>query len=227
MRFVDLSRALLRVQYQIARFPLQLIEEQVITTRLYAEAPLRLFYERSLGLLDAAAGNVLGVPALAQHGVTKIERTDKLMRAADLDAVANATVAQADSELKDARGAATQAEEDAHAEKTRVAVQARDTAEERKRAARKAADQRTEAAEKQADETAAQRKGAVEAAKRQEHAVVRAGEKLAEADAQAKLDEAQDNRGVAATKRAEAERFEDLADEEKAKRRSARSTVES
>jgi hypothetical protein len=226
MSFVDFSRAVLRVQYQIARFPLQLIEEQVMT-RLYAEAPLRLFYERSLGLLDAAAGNVLGVPALAQRGVTKIERSDRLMRAADLDAVANATVAQADSELKDALGAATQTEEDAHAEKARVAMQARDTAEERKRAARKAADQRTEAAEKQADETAAQRKGAVEAAKRQEHAVVRAGEKLAEADAQAKLDEAQDNRGVAATKRAEAERFEDLADEEKAKRRSARSTVES
>jgi hypothetical protein len=69
------------------------------------------------------------------------------MRAADLDAVANATVAQADSELKDARGAATQTEEDAHAEKARVAMQARDTAEERKRAARKAADQRTEAAQ--------------------------------------------------------------------------------
>jgi len=226
MSFVDLSRAILRVQYQIARFPLQLIEEQVMT-RLYAGAPLRLFYERSLGLLDAAAGNVLGVPALAQRGVTKIERNDRLMRAADLDAVANATVAQADSELKDARGAATQAEEEAHAEKARVAEQARDTAEERKRAARKAADQRTEAAQKQADETAAQRKGAAEAAKREEHAVIRAGEKLAEADATAKLDEAQDNRGVAARKRAEAERLEDLADEEKAKRRSAPSTVES
>jgi hypothetical protein len=226
MSIGDLSRAVLRVQYQIARFPLQLIEEHVVR-RLDSEAPLRLFCERSLGVLDAAAGNVLGVPALAQRGVTNIERNDRLMRAADLDAVANATVAQADSELKDARGAATQAEEDAHAEKARVAEQARDTAEERKRAARKAADQRTEAAQKQADETAAQRKGAAEAAKREEHAVIRAGEKLAEADATAKLDEAQDNRGVAARKRAEAERLEDLADEEKAKRRSARSTVES
>jgi hypothetical protein len=34
---------------------------------------------------------------------------DKLMRAANLDAEANATIAQANSELRDARGGATQA----------------------------------------------------------------------------------------------------------------------
>jgi hypothetical protein len=226
MSVADLSRSVLRVQYQIARFPLQLIEEQLVT-RLDSEAPLRLFYERSLGALDAVAGNVLGVPALARRGATKIARSDELRRAADLDAEADATIAQAESELKDARGAATQVVEDARAEKARVAKQAQDTAEERKRAARETADQRANAAEKQADEAAAQRKGAADAAKRVEHAVIRADQKLAEADAQAKLDDAQDNRSVAARKRAEADRLEDLADEEKAKRRSARSTLES
>jgi hypothetical protein len=226
MSVADLSRSVLRVQYQIARFPLQLIEEQLVT-RLDSEAPLRLFYERSLGALDAVAGNVLGVPALARRGATKIARSDELRRAADLDAEADATIAQAESELKDARGAATQVVEDARAEKARVAKQAQDTAEERKRAARETADKRANAAEKQADEAAAQRKGAADAAKRVEHAVIRADQKLAEADAQAKLDDAQDNRSVAARKRAEADRLEDLADEEKAKRRSARSTLES
>jgi hypothetical protein len=221
MRFADLSRTVLRVQYQIARIPLQLVEEQLVA-RLDSDARLRLFYERSLGALDAVAGNVLDSPRLAQRGATKIERSEKLMRAADLDAVANATVAHANSELKDARGAATQAVEDAQAEKARGAKQAQDSAEERKRAARETADQRADAAKKQADETAAQRKGAADAAKRVEHAVIRAGEKLAEVDAQAKLDEAQDNRSVAARKRADADRLEDLADEEKAKRRSAR-----
>ena len=221
MRFADLSRTVLRVQYQIARIPLQLVEEQLVA-RLDSDARLRLFYERSLGALDAVAGNVLDSPRLAQRGATKIERSEKLMSAADLDAVANATVAHANSELKDARGAATQAVEDAQAEKARGAKQAQDSAEERKRAARETADQRADAAKKQADETAAQRKGAADAAKRVEHAVIRAGEKLAEVDAQAKLDEAQDNRSVAARKRADADRLEDLADEEKAKRRSAR-----
>jgi hypothetical protein len=225
MSFADLSRAVLRAQYQIARLPLQLIEKQLVA-RLDSEAPLRLLYQRSLGLLDAAAGNVLGVPALAQRGVRTIERTDTLMRAADLDAVADATIANADAELKDAREAATQATADAHAEKTRAATQARDKAEERKRVVREAADQRTADAHKHADETAAHRKGAAETAKREQHAVIRADEKLAEAKAQAKLEEAHDNRGVAARKRADAERLEELADEEKTKRRSPRSTVE-
>jgi hypothetical protein len=116
------------------------------------------------------------------------------MRAANLEAEANATIAQANSELKDARGAATQSVQDAKAEKAQEAKQARDTAEERKRAARQAADQRAGAAKKQADETAAQRKGAADAAKRVESAVIRADQKLAEVDAQAKLDEAKDNR---------------------------------
>jgi len=220
MSFADLSRAVLRAQYQIARFPLQLIEKQLVA-RLDSDAPLRLFYQRSLGLLDAAAGNVLGVPALAQRGVTTIERTDTLMRAADLDAVADATIANADAEFKDARVAAAQAAEDARAEKTRAASQARDKAEERKRAAREVADQRTADAHKHADETAAHRKGAAETAKREQHAVIRADEKLAEVDAQAKRDDAKDNRSVAARKRVEADRLEALADEEKATRRSA------
>jgi hypothetical protein len=219
--FVGLSRSILRVQYHVARVPLQLIEDQLVA-RLDSDARLRLFYQRSLGLLDAVAGNVLDNPRLAQRGANKIEASDKLMRAADLDAQANATVAQAGSEIRESRRAATQAVKDAHAEKAQEAKQARDTAEERKRAARKDADQRATAAKDRADKTAAQRKGAADAAKRVQHSVIRAHEKLAEVDAQAKLDDAQDNRGVAARKRADADRLEDLADEEKAKRRSAR-----
>jgi hypothetical protein len=220
MSFADFSRTVLRVQYHIARVPLQLIETQLVA-RLDSDARLRLFYQRSLGVLDAFAGNVLGSPRLAQHGATKIERSDKLMRAADLDAEANATIAQANSEFRDARGGATQATDDARAEKAQEAKQARDTAEARKRAERQTADQRAGAAKKRADETAARRKGAADAAKRVEHAVIRADEKLAEVDAQAKLDDAKDNRSVATRKRVEADRLEALADEEKAKRRSA------
>jgi hypothetical protein len=220
MSFADLSRTLLRVQYRIARIPLQLLDEQLVA-RLDSDARLRLFYQRSLGLLDAAVGNVLGSPTLAQRGAIKIERTDKLMRAADLDAEANATIAQANSKLRDVRGAAAQATEDAHAETAQAAKHAQDAADKRKRAARETADQRADAAKKQAHESAAIRKGAADAAKQVQHAVIRAHEKLAEADAQAKLDDAQDNRGVATRKRARANRLEDLADQVKAKRRSA------
>ena len=220
MSFADLSRTVLRVQYQIVRIPLALLDEQLLA-RLDSEARLRLLFQRALGLLDAAAGIVLDSPRLAQRGVANIERTDKLMRAADLDAEATVTIAQANSKLRDARGAAAQTTEDAHAETAHAARQAQDRADERKRAARETADQLADAAKKQADESAAIRKGAADAARQVRHAVIRTHEKLAEADAQAKLDDAEDNRDVATGKRVRASRLEDLADEEKIKRRSA------
>src|ERR1700750_1740021 len=108
MSFANISRAILRLQYQVARIPLQLIEDQLVA-RLDSDARVRLVYQRSFGLLDAAAGNVLGSRRLAQRGTAKIERTDKRMEAADLDAKASATVAQANSELSDARRAAGRA----------------------------------------------------------------------------------------------------------------------
>lgn len=220
MSFVDLSRAALRVQYRIVRYPLGLIEKQM-ATRLGPRALPRLLYERSLGLLDPAAGNVLDATALAQRGVTKIEQSDNRMRAADLDAEADATVADASSKLKDARAAAAQTEEVADAKKTRELKQARETADERKRAARKAAQQSADTTKKRADDTARQRKGAAEAAKKEGHAVIHVSEKAAEADAQAKLEHARETRSAAAHKRAEASRLEDLAGDEKTTRRSA------
>ena len=48
MKIAEIPLAVLRFQYQIARIPFQLIEDQM-AARLYEEAPVRLFYERSLG----------------------------------------------------------------------------------------------------------------------------------------------------------------------------------
>ena len=53
MRIIDTPLAVLRFQYRIVRFHLQIVEERVVA-RMGSEAPARLFYERSLGLLDAA-----------------------------------------------------------------------------------------------------------------------------------------------------------------------------
>ena len=46
-----------------------------------SEAPARLFYERSLGLLDSAVGNALGDLRLAKRGGALAERSDALRRA--------------------------------------------------------------------------------------------------------------------------------------------------
>ena len=105
---------------------------------------------------------------------------------------------------------------------TRERKQARETADERKREAReKLPSSAPDTTKKRADDTARQRKGAAEAAKTEGHAVIHVSEKAAEADAQAKLEHARETRSVAAHKRAEASRLEDLAGEEKTTRRSA------
>ena len=81
MEITDVPYAVLRFQYQLARFPLQLIEQQVVAG-MSSEAPTRLFYERWLGGLDATVGKMLGDPDLEKRGAALIERSDALRRAA-------------------------------------------------------------------------------------------------------------------------------------------------
>ena len=90
MTITEVPFAVLRVQYQIARFPLLLIEQQMATW-LPAEAPARLFYERSLGALDTTVGSLLGDPELQNRGAALVERSDAVGHAAHLDAIASQT----------------------------------------------------------------------------------------------------------------------------------------
>ena len=221
MEITDVPFAVLRFQYQLARFPLQLIEEQVVAG-MSSEAPTRLFYERWLGGLDAAVGKMLGDPDLEKRGAALIERSDALRRAAQLDATATQNQERADDELKAKRGKAIEDQKDARAVKEREVEEARRAAEERKGAAAVAAQKRTAAAKQQADELAAQRVTAAEAAKRDEQAKITAAEQIATAAAESKLDEAQAKRSHAEGKRAQADQIEELADAEKQKRQSER-----
>ena len=83
MKIAEIPFAVLRFQYQIARIPLQLIEDQM-AARLYAEAPARLFYERSLGSVDATIGKLLGDPKLkqARNGARRAQRCPQPRRQA-------------------------------------------------------------------------------------------------------------------------------------------------
>ena len=67
MKVAEIPFVVLRFQYQIARLPLQLIEDQV-AARLRSEGPARLLYERSFGALDATVGKLLGDPQLEKRG---------------------------------------------------------------------------------------------------------------------------------------------------------------
>jgi hypothetical protein len=221
MRIIDAPLAVLRFQYRILRFPLQLIEERVVA-RMGTEVPARLFYERSLGLLDVAMGNALGDLRLERRGGALAERSDALRRAAQLDAAANQVRQQSSADLKAKSDKAIEQQQNARAAKVRDLEEARTSAEGRKRAAEEAAARRTAAAKKRADDVAAQRHNSADVAKRTEQARIAANEQKAAAAAKSKLDDAQARRTEANTKRAQADRVEKLADAEKQKRQSAR-----
>jgi hypothetical protein len=217
MKVTDMPLAVLRFQYGLARLPLQVVEQQVLA-RMDSEAPARLFVERSLGMLDATVGSVLRSPELEQRGAALIERSDALSRAARLDAAASENIKAAGANVRAPREKAEQEKIDAHADKLADIDEARDQAQERKRAAVEDTEKRVAAGRKRADEAAAQRKGSVEAAKQEEEAMIRAAEQSTTAAAEAKLKDAVDQRGAAVSKRAQADRIEELADVEKERR---------
>jgi hypothetical protein len=221
MKISDVPFAVLRFQYQLARYPLQLIEDRVIT-RIGTEAPARLIYERSLGALDAAVGNALGDAKLAERGAALVERTDTLGRAAKLEAKAAVRLEQADKKLKALRDNAIQERQEVQDATEQEIKEAREAAQERKREAIDSAQKQSAAARRQADQVAADRKEAAEAARRQVEARTRAAEKAASKVAESKLDEAQDKHTEAAAKRSKADRLEELAGAEKEKRQAQR-----
>jgi hypothetical protein len=223
MRVTDAPLAVLRFQYRIVRLPLALIEERVVA-RMGADVPTRLLYERALGLLDAAAGNALGDYSLGRRGAALAERSAALRRAAQLDADADQASRQSSADLKAKSDKAIEVRQDARAAKKREVDQARASAEDRQHAADEAATQRIAAAKKQADDVAAQLKKSAETAKRTKQARITAHERKASAAANSKLDDSAARRNKANSKRAHADRVEELAGIEKEKRQSERTS---
>ncbi|OBI07676.1 IF2 family translation initiation factor [Mycobacterium scrofulaceum] len=223
MKISEVPLAVLRFHYQLARFPLQVIEDRVVT-RIPSEAPARLLFERSLGMLDATVGNALADPNLVERGTALVERSDALGRAAQLDAKAAARKEQADAKLRGARDEAIEDREQAQAATRQEIKEARESAEQRKRAATQSAQQQSAAAKRRADEAADRQKRTVESAKRQVETRTQATEKAVSKAAAAKIDEAEDKLGDAAAKRAEADRVAQLADVEKQQRQEERAT---
>ncbi|BBY80759.1 IF2 family translation initiation factor [Mycolicibacterium pulveris] len=217
MKITDVPFAVLRFQYQLARFPLQVIEDRVVA-KMDAEAPARLFYERSLGKLDVTVGSVLDAPEVEQRGTALLERSDALRRAVQLEETATERVKQSNTELKQTREQAAHTKRQARAEKDRQIRQAQTGAQRRNRAAVENAEQRIAGGGKRADETAARRKQSVDSAKQQQRAEISRAEQQAAAAANVKLSDSADKRVAAANKRAQADQMEGLAEAEKQKR---------
>lgn len=217
MKITDLPFAVLRLQYRLARMPLQLIERRFVS-RMDAEAPPRLYFERAVGTVDAAAGNVLRDTDLEESGINRIEKASVLGEASRLDDLASRQKQQAEDELADRRERAVSAPEEAKQEAQERISEARLTAEQRKQQAAQDAAVRAEQAKKQVDQAAEQKVAAVEKTRRNAENRSRAVETTKVSAAKEELDDAADKRRTAGEARQHAERLDELSDVEKEKR---------
>ncbi len=221
MAVTDLPFALLRIQYRIARTPLQLFESGVIS-RMDTEEPRRLLFERAFGSLDATVGSLLRDADLEQAGVARIERAVELAEASRLDEEAEQKRRAAADELRRKRDKATAAPQQARKEAAEREKQARAQAEQKKRAAAENAAKRTSQAKERIDEAADQKAQSVEKSKQSAVNRSRAAEKAEVKVAEAQLDDASDKRSAAAGARAHADKLENFSETEKAKRQAAK-----
>jgi hypothetical protein len=221
MKITQIPLATLRLQYRIARAPLRFFEQRVLA-RVNPEAPARLIYERSVGVVDATVGNVLGDKELGEQGEAVIERSEALGEAVRLDEVAKQRRRQADAEFEQKQEKVAAAPVEARKTAERKADQARSAAEQRKQQAADAAAEKSAEAKQRIDEAAANKVTGVEAAKRAKQQTATAAEKAATAAAKAELDDAAEKRSEAVDKRAHADRVDELADAEKEQRQEAR-----
>jgi len=215
---IELPLQVLRLQYRLARFPLQFIEDRWIA-RLDAEAPARLIYERSLGGLDAAVGGVLGDSTLRKRGAVLARRSEIRGEAAVRSMAAARQRQQAGAQLEDSLEAAADDRAEAVTAKQDAVADARERAQQRKRQAAEDADKRIAQAAKASRAEAERKREAAEAAEQQRLQRINKAEAKSAAAAKAALEDARDKRAVAAAKREQAEQVDVLADAEKRNRR--------
>jgi len=215
---IELPLRVLRVQYRLARLPLQFIEDRWIA-HLDAEAPARLIYERSLGGLDAAVGGVLGDSTLRRRGAVLARRSEVRGEAAVRSMAAARQRQQAGAQLEDSLEEAADERDEATAAKQDAVVDARERAQQRKREAAEDADKRIAAATKAGRAEAERQRKAAEATERQRLQRINEAEAKSEAAARAALDDVRGKRAAAEAKREQAEKVEVLADVEKRNRR--------
>jgi hypothetical protein len=220
MNITEIPFARLRLQYRIARAPLELVDQRIVS-QMDAEAPLRLLYERSIGSLDAGIGNILRDSKLRLRGTALAERSEALGRAAALDAAAASRKQEAEAEMQQGGQKAATAKEHAREMNRQEVVDALKDARDRKQDAAETAAKRTKAAKDRIDETAAESARSTEKAKRAAVGRADAVEGMKTAVADAKLEDAGERAAKAENKLALADRVENLADTEEARRKAA------
>lgn len=220
MRITDLPFAVLRFQYRLARTPLRLFEDTVMT-RFDSEAPPKLFYERAIGAVDAGAGSFLRDSELEQQGIARIEKAAALGEALRLDEVAEEKKRQATDELREKREQAAAAPQEAGRQARQRMQNAQQKAGKRAQDVAQNVASRTAEAKWEVDQAAGEKVEAAAKAKRSAQNRSRAAEKVVTSAADKQLDDAASKRSAAAGARAHADRLEDFSESEKEKRQAA------
>lgn len=212
---MSLPRRVLRLQYNIARLPLQVFEATVVS-RLDGQGQVRSTYEQVVGSLDGTVGALLGDSDLARRGEKMRTAAAELAKATELEArarkeradAARRTQQRVDTATADAAKAREKAEADLEEAadheidaKVQAGKQAAARLEDRKGRADEIADRRIEAAE-------AEREAKLDEVER------RVEEK--KAPRKKELDEAARKLEEAEAKREDAERLDDVAEASKA-----------
>lgn len=221
MNALTIPRAVAGAEYTLLRLPLTLVERQVVARFLDEESHVRLGFEKALGGLDASVGRLLDDDDLTRRGSALARRAEVLTTAIALDEKAEARKQEAASTLSSARQEAdrrrTQAEDKAQQEA--VAVRERQQAE--KRAAAEQAEAKARArTEAVARETAA-RVAAEEKELEARTSRVEERTQARTAKPKAQLQEAGALRADAQRDRKTADRLADLAEAERASRKSS------
>src|SRR3954454_22244170 len=101
---------LITLPYELARLPLVLVDNG-LSDRLPETSGPRVTLDRAIGSVDKLAGTLLHNRDIARRGADRIERTEKLLKAASLEQEAD------EAEAHGKRQARTQANKTASAKK--------------------------------------------------------------------------------------------------------------
>ncbi|MCY7401265.1 MAG: hypothetical protein LH477_09940 [Nocardioides sp.] len=203
--------------YELARLPLVLVDH-ALSDKLPETSRPRVALDRAIGSADRLAGTLLANRDISERGTARIERSDKLLAAACLEAEATTRRQQARETAADGRGQAARKRkaaqdraasglEEAAAAQARGKQQAKATATKAARAKKAAADRR-----------AASRIAAVEERKSRVDSAAEAEKAAAQRQAKDELDDAAKTKRSAAEARADAARLSDLVEAAKQQR---------
>jgi hypothetical protein len=220
MSMLTIPRKVAAVEYTALRLPLTVLEHRVVG-RLDSESKLRLGFEKALGRLDVTVGRALDDPGLRHRGAQLSRRADVLAKAVALEEKAEERKQEADASLEKAQHQADRKREEAE---RRAQLEAEQLLEQREAEQRAVQQQAAAQAEAKLAAVDAKTQAAVEKVERSVDERVDAIAKRTQARTakpKAQLKEAAALQGEAVRERKTADRLGELANAEKAKRKSS------